>query len=237
MLLSVINFSCSKKDSAPKLEITSSKTELKYNETIQLAVNVGNSNDYEWKSSDEFVGKINAYGKFEAAHIGETEITATKNGTTAKLKLLVTPTETLFIEPYVEIGASKAIIKSKEKRTLAVEVSNAIGYAEPASAIRGNISYLFGNNGGLTGCLVGFTETTLNAERVGRFYAERYKFEGSSDGVFFLSDKNKKYSLGIEAENKDYGFIVMYFKYTETVSAKVALFDKIKAKNNYKANF
>lgn len=213
--LSVLAFSCGKKDKEVTPKLSATKTDIKYNETTQLGISVGSISDYTWKSSDEFVGTVDASGKFTANHMGETEITVTKAGFSDKIKMTVSPTETFFNEPIVEIGATKATIKSKEKRTLADEVDNALFYTDHSSSLRGGIIYAFDSNGKLTGVLVPMTETADNAKKVATFYAERYSIIGESDGIYFFSDRNRRYDLGIDPNDSDFGFVVAYFKYTD----------------------
>jgi len=221
-------YSCSKKDSAPKLSLSATKADLLYNETAQITASIGSNSEYTWSSSDEFVGEVNTSGLFTASHVGETIITAEKSGQKASYKITVSPMETFFTEPFIEIGASMASIKAKEKRTIKSETATGIYYADPSPSIRNGIIYIFDDAGKLDGAIVMFTETTSTASKVGRFYAERYKAEGISDdeSIFFFSDNNKRYSLGIDTDADTFGFSAIYIKYISAASAKAAVIQK-----------
>lgn len=219
---------CSKKDVQPKLAITQSKTEITYKEQSQLKASIGNNEDYIWTSSNNFVGTISASGQFSAAHIGKTTITAKKNDLQTSVEILVSPTETFYPEPIIEMGANMAIIKAKEKRTLSSEGSDYLIYTDPSPVVRVGILYSF-TEGLCTGIVVAFHPTSANATKVLTFYAERYSYLGGNDDLYVFNDHYQKSTIGLYPDHEDFGFSVIYVKHMPTVSINTQMANLVKS--------
>lgn len=230
MVLALLFTGCSKSDSdqpEPTIKIAAKSTEINYDETTQMSVNVGSATDYTWISSDEFVGTIDANGVFTAAHIGNTTITAEKNGKQATEDITVNPKQTLFDEPFMLLGASKSEIKAKETREIAGETENVIGYKDPSASIRAGILYEFDDDGKLSAVVIPLTETSSNATKIGTFYDERYQLIANLDGTFVFSEKDKKYSVALQANNEDLGFAVFYLQYIDPNTNESAIKSRV----------
>ncbi len=212
-IFALFAISCSKNDAAPKLTLSASKQELKYNETLQLSANIGSPNEYSWISSDKFTGDVDASGLFTAAHIGETEITAIKEGLSAKYKITVTPNETFFVEPIADFTLNKSGIKAKETRTIAAESESGLLYNNTGLHIS-QIMYGF-ENGLLSVVLADFDDTETAVNRAAAFYRERYKYLGYESDIIMFESKDKKVFVGLSVEDS-WGFGALYIKNTLT---------------------
>ncbi|MFT3904288.1 MAG: Ig-like domain-containing protein [Niabella sp.] len=232
-VLTLLFTACSKKDNAPSLSLSAERNDIKYDEAAQISTSTGSSGEYEWSSSDEFVGTVSQGGLFTADHIGNTTITAKKGNLTATYKLTVSPRETFFMEPFVEIGAFKSTTKAKEKRTLYSETESVLYYKDPSPSIRNGIIYVF-DAGKMTGAIVMFTATSANATKVGTYYAERYLYMGSSSDIIFLSDNKKRYNIGIDPNDETLGFCSIYFENTSSFAAKANILQRAKELINIK---
>ncbi|WP_300602374.1 Ig-like domain-containing protein [Niabella sp.] len=211
-LVTIALLSCGKKDSAPQLSLSATKVDIKYDETTQVNASIGVNSDYSWKSSDEFVGKVDASGKFTAGHIGKTTVTAEKSGVSKAIEITVSPIETFFSEPVLEFGQSMDYVKSKEKRMLFFENSDGFVYKTETPLIS-QILYLFSSNK-LNSALVDFIDTESTMKRALAFYNERYYYAGYSDGTAVFVSKDKSAFVGLEVSNYSWGFGAMYLKNT-----------------------
>lgn len=99
--------SCSDDNEDP-ISLASSSITLNVAEYAELTAS---DNGGTWTSSNEFVATVDKNGKVTAAHVGEAEITVSKNGSSATCKVVVNPVYTDYNFPYMTWGASVADIK------------------------------------------------------------------------------------------------------------------------------
>lgn len=199
--LFILGFSsCSKKEEAkPQLAINSTDITLYYDQTFQLELKRGNQklnfSDVTSASTDEFVGRVNSSGIFEAAHIGETEITLVHERESVKVKVTVMPRQTFLVEPSVEFGRDKSFIKLFEKRELLYESADGLIFKGENSNVL-NVFYGF-RNGQFFGAIVSFPLTSNNMERVVEYYRERYNYDGQLDDYFVHSNRSKSLMVAL----------------------------------------
>jgi len=218
LITATIFTACSKSGSdasQPQLKLSTPNTEIKYDGSTQLNVNIGSASDYTWTSSDEFIGTVDATGKFTAKHIGGVSIRAEKEGKSANQEITVLPTVDFITEPFIEFGASKAAIKAKEKRELLIDEDGGLAYKATSEAIRTGIFYLFDENDKMVAALIPFTESANYAKYVAIFYAERYQILGQDGTQFYFGEKDKKYALILDTQNDNIGFSAIYLPYPD----------------------
>jgi hypothetical protein len=217
LLLSVLIFtSCSKKDPEPEIIIDAPTLDLKYDQQHQYALKKGSddifASTFTWKSSDDKVGTIDANGRFSARKIGVTIISGTESGTSVESKVTVSPRVTLFTEPVIEFGATKADIKSKEKRKLLQETDEGLAYEGQSGTQTRGVVYLF-PGGKMSGAIMLFDNATSTATISSTFIKERYPDRETQDGkVYILNDER---TMGIiMSVDADYGYMAMYLPFT-----------------------
>lgn len=211
--------SCSKKDPEPSVIIDSPTLDLKYDQQHEFKLKKGAEDifpsTFNWVSSDEKVGKVDANGLFKSRKIGKATITGTskEGGSSVISDIVVSPYTSFIVEPSVEFGATKQTIKSQEKRSLATESTDVILFDDSDPLIR-FIGYLF-ENGRCTSSVVIFENTTRAVEQAGTFYKERYPEHGViDDGVLgFISDA-RTHSVMMSVSDQ-IGFNALYFPYDE----------------------
>jgi hypothetical protein len=199
---------CGKSDDLP-LTINESEVKLRYNGEFTFVIK--NATSVEWSSSDEFVGIIGSDGKFEARHIGETTIIGKVGWQSITAKVIVEPTVTGVIEPYITFGKRKPDVKNFEKRQLGNETSTVIFYTETSTYTWG-ARYLFEDNL--------FTSVSLlwNDSRIeegATFYAERYQHIGTSNNVYYFTDKANSVVISL-TNDRSLGYTATYSKNTST---------------------
>lgn len=213
VMVIAVCWSCQKKDTEPDFTITQQDTKLKFDQNLSLTASLGD-NQVAWSSSDEFVGTVDAKGKFVAKHIGETTITATWNGRTAVSKITVEPYTTGIAEPYLGFGANKATIKSNEKRSLGGEDVTSLLYDDGSKYTNAAI-YLFENNMLVSAGLIFKATTQTLADDIAKYYIERYQIVMEDNNIYYFTDKDAKVLVGITV-NDQLGLIAVYQKNTLT---------------------
>lgn len=103
-----------------------------------------NTNSLVWTIEDTQVAKVNNTGLVTAGLIGETNMTVkTSDGVYSEsLKVTVLPTETLFEDPILNFGESKAFIKENESRSIAEEEPESILYMGENENVRSILYFL-----------------------------------------------------------------------------------------------
>lgn len=196
---------CSKDDPAPKIEMNQSEVKLKYDEDFNFKIE--NAAAVKWTSSDDFVGIIDASGKFEAHHIGEATVTGEFDGKTLTAKVIVEPYISDVVEPSISFGSTRERIKSLEKRTLKSE-----GTAGMIFTGKGNrekeVWYTF-EDLKLTASLLTFKNSSTLADDLVKFYGERYEYLGLEEDIVIFGSKDGKYLVGI-TEFEEIGTGAMY---------------------------
>ncbi|QQT44890.1 Uncharacterised protein [Sphingobacterium multivorum] len=207
---------CSKSDS-PSMQINQKEVKLKFDGSFDFKID--NASSVEWSSSDEFVGKVGSDGKFKAAHIGEATVTGKVSGNTVSAKVIVEPYVTDIVEPTVEFGASKATVKSFEKRSLFFENSDGIIYTGQGNKEK-QVFYVFGNSKLSSSSLIFNTNFTDIGSILAKFYGERHQVLGTDSGTIFFQSKDKKTIIGISV-GSSLGLNATYIP--ESSSAKAAI--------------
>lgn len=227
ILLTVFAFlisSCSKDNPEPEAALNQTDITLHYDETFQLVVKKGDENVAFSKLtvsvSNEHVGEVKPTGLFEAKRVGETTITITGQGISLTAKVTVKPYHTLFSDPYLIFGNSKANVKGFEKRTLEVEIQDALLYKGENANIR-NVMYTF-DSGKLFSTFVLFTSTSF-IETTATYYKERFEFLGTESSEIYFIDRESKVAV-VLSYNNSLGFNAAYF---DASSISMSAFNKI----------
>lgn len=206
ILLGAFFIGCSKSETAkPKLSLNATEVKLNYDEEFQFVLKRGEEvisfSSVTTSSTDEFVGRVNNSGVFEAQHVGETDITLVHEGESIKAKIIVEPIYTFFQEPFNEFGKGKSQIKSLEKRRLLFEDTNGLIYSGENNRVE-YIGYLFENNR-LKGSIVDFKNSRIYVNDIMYFYDERYTFEGEEDDIYLFTNKSKNIVVGLTIANAE----------------------------------
>lgn len=106
--------SCGDENENTDVTLDQNKLEISYNSTGELkASEKGGS----WSSDNDFIATVEN-GKVTAKHVGSTNITYTKDGSTAVCQVTVSPIYTNFTFPVMNWGASKAGVKAEVPASL-----------------------------------------------------------------------------------------------------------------------
>lgn len=124
MTISLIVIVGCSSDNNEILSISQKNLILRSGETTFLTA----SEDVVWRSTNEFVVKVDESGKVKANHIGKAFIVASNNNGTAKCEVEVVSIYPQFEEPIIEFGLSKDEVKAKEKRKIFTEEEDRLGY-------------------------------------------------------------------------------------------------------------
>lgn len=103
--------SCTEDEPQEPITLSSTAIELNIGEFSELTA----SEKGTWTSSNEFVATVDKNGKVEAAHVGEAEITVTKDGESATCKVVVKPVNTDYTFPNMIWGADVKTVKESMK--------------------------------------------------------------------------------------------------------------------------
>ncbi|WP_159468018.1 Ig-like domain-containing protein [Dyadobacter sp. 3J3] len=206
---------CSKsEDKTPEPEtiIDSPTIELKYDSQHQYALKKGSADvfpsTFNWISSNEKVGKVDANGLFKARKIGETTITGTAYGKNVESKVTITPYVTLFTEPYIEFGALKETIKSKEKRKLLTETATGLLYEGSSITQTRAVLYVFTNQR-LASAGILFENATSTVALSSTFLKERYPDRATIDGKVYMLNDERTWGVVLTVD-PSYGYMGVY---------------------------
>lgn len=184
--------SCGSDDEGEKFSISESKLTLHFEETEQLSA----TTNVTWSSENEFVAIVNSNGLVEGGHVGKTNIVATStDGNSAKCEVEIVPVYSTYKEPYLEFGASKATVKSKETRKLYKEQTSSLAYEGENSFVE-LVLYSFDDNGKLKGASIALSLAC--ASEVTKFLLERYQPAAVEDGVYlFINGNAGDFNMGV----------------------------------------
>lgn len=227
--------SCSSGDD-DKFSISEKNLTLHFEETEQLSATA----TADWKSENDFVAKVNSNGLVEGNHVGKTNIIATSTDGSAKCEVEVVPVYSTYKEPFLEFGASKATVKSKETRKLYNENSEIITYEGENSNVK-LVGYNFDDNGKLSGVAVAVSFASTS--EVTKFLLERYQPVTEEDGVYvFINNNINDYTMFVTLSvESSYIGIVYLPKSSKSRSAEIEnyqtelksmLEDALKSKNH-----
>lgn len=214
IILTVFAFlisSCSKDSPEPEAVLNQSDVTLHYDEDFQFVVTKGDESvafsTLTVSVSNEHVGEVTSTGLFEAKRVGETTINITGQGISLTAKVTVKPYHTLFSDPYLNFGDSKASVKGFEKRNLEAEIQDALLYKGENANIR-NVMYTF-DSGELFSTYVLFTSTSF-IETTATYYQERFEFLGAESSEIYFIDRESKVAV-VLSYNTTLGFHATYF--------------------------
>lgn len=226
-LASTITLSCSKDGTEPSATLNQSEVNLNYDGEFQFVVSKGNESvDFSTltaSSSNEFVGRINNSGMFEANKVGETTIKIMGDGISLEATVTVTPYHELFDEPIIDFTANKTTIRDSENRKFVQEVDEFLIFEGENSRIN-NVVYLFGANGRLRSAMSLYPTTSSLVENIAVFYLERYDYLGQEDDIFVFRSEDKSILVGL-GNIPVFGFGATYF--SSTSSQAIASLSKL----------
>ncbi len=204
--------SCSDGDDE-KFSINKNKLTLHYEETEQLTA----SESAEWISENDFVAGVSSDGLVEGGHVGKTNIVATSTaGGSAVCEVEITPVYSTYIEPFLEFGASKETVKSKETRDLYKEESTSLIFEGENSLVR-LVLYSFDDSGKLKDA--GVVLSLACASEATKFLIERYLPIGENDGVYvFINGNSKNYTMGVGLSVQKSFILITYVPLSSTSS-------------------
>ncbi|WP_214228249.1 Ig-like domain-containing protein [Pedobacter sp. B4-66] len=223
LALAMILTSCSKKAPEPVYSLDQTALELNYDKEHQFVIKLGSKDieesEFKWSSSDETVGYVSASGLFNAYRIGKTTIKAIGANVTLTSVINVAPYSTLCAEPYIEYGATKSIVKSKETRTLQDETATALYYRGENAKIKSAL-YGFDNNL-LQSMVLVFSDTEAVVKESIKFFSERYTYLGVEDDLYLFANVDTFIGMGYFDE---LGFCAIYLenKTGETANLQAA---------------
>jgi len=214
LALAVILTSCSKKEPEPEYSLDQTDLELNYDKEHQFTIKLGskdiNESEFTWTSTDETVGYVSTSGLFNAYRIGKTTVKAVGANVTLTAVITVAPYSTLCAEPFIQYGATKSLIKSKETRTLQEETATALYYRGENAKVK-NVLYGF-PEGPLHSMVLVFTDTEAVVKESIKFFSERYTYLGIEDDLYLFANVDSYIGMGYFEK---LGFCAIYLKNEE----------------------
>jgi hypothetical protein len=191
-IVSVSFVSCGSDDDDPGLSITPESVVMHYNDTKQLKSEGATS----WLSNDEFVATVDQKGVVTGGHVGTTQIVASNGKKSASATITITPEYDLYDTPITDFGASKSVIKSKERHELSSEKDSYLSYTYSEGNHPCLVTYNFDQNK-LSTILVALKYSDYIT--AGYYLIERYQPFGKTDElyVFINSNKTDKATMGV----------------------------------------
>lgn len=98
----LVVLSCKKEYNEEKIKLNYSSYTLTADETVQLTITEGNSNEIRWSSENEFVASVSENGLVTGLHVGSTVIRAEEG----YCEIIVTPKYSYYQEPSTAWGTS-----------------------------------------------------------------------------------------------------------------------------------
>lgn len=202
--MALIFISCSKDEKdepsiqTDYLTINNSSLALYCNDTITMSVSSSDALK-GYVSNDTTIATVTATGKVQAVSVGTTTITVSSAGKTANCSVVVNPKSTLYVEPYLNFGASIADVKSHVSNTLNNESATSLVYNSTDTDVRG-ILYSF-TDGKLTSICVLLANTTATVNESAVFLKERYKYLGLVGSVGCLVDRKTNVDVFISVDS------------------------------------
>lgn len=197
LLLNVflLSFGC-KTDKLESIQLSQDKISMHYNESIQLDIIYSPADLdipplFNWYSEDTNIATVSSKGLVKGVKIGNTNITVQTADKLfrANCTVEIIPVSNLLWLPVVELGQSKAYVKSNESRVLLTEIETAIAYEGENSKIR-MIMYIF-EDGKLTSAYVLLQNSLEIVREIRIFLEERFDLLTISDGarIYKMNDE------------------------------------------------
>ena len=182
--------SCSDDDENDMNRLSQNELFLMAGQSAKLIYN----GDCTWKSNDPLIAEVDDNGNVTANRIGETMIWANDEF----CKVIVTPKYNTYMEPCMEWGTSKSIVKSFMNGFEFVgEDDNSIGYIDYNHNF--GYMYMFENNS-LYASIV-MTNILSYGEEVTDFLLERYVTVSMDNNLILMSSIDGKMAVGIMFES------------------------------------
>ena len=171
---------CSSDDDKNDISLNETNTTLKYTKTHQI--NATSDTKITYAVENEYHASVSESGLVTAGKIGETNIILTNGDDTKHFKVTVEPESTMYPNPNLEFGISKADL-IKKLGTPNKETSSGMSYNN-FSTKAPEVAYLFDSNNKLES--VGVIVKTAYSSELGTYLGERYVYGTSIEGEYTL---------------------------------------------------
>lgn len=214
-LMVVVLVSCGKDEAPDIITLDRSEVALYFGDNYQIEARSNSTIAYE--SKDEYHASVTTDGLVIARYVGETSISLSNAEDDKLLKITVQPKYSLYPEPEVEFGASKADVISKFGEPV-TDTGTAIGYDEysPGAPI---LMFAFDENDKVAAYSV--MVSAYRMEGLVNFIGERYHPAGSTDGMFIfmngLKPETASMAVAISLYNSNY-VAALYLPYSNLKS-------------------
>lgn len=182
------------------------------NMTAGTSTSIENGKGIDWESENEYIATV-SNGTVNALRVGSVRITSDKGSFT----VTVSPSSSLYEEPYMKWGSSVSTVKSYMKGyTLLGEKNNILLYYGNGAATY--IGYTFENS--KLDNSVAYIPTSYLDELVD-FINERYVYAYKGDDYLGYVSIDKKIAVLITAQNLNskYYYAVLYCDFTSSSSS------------------
>lgn len=196
-------------DDPTEIYLNTNSAAVNYGATTTLTATEKNCS---WSSDNDFVASVDQNGKVTANHVGEAVITAAKNGVSATCKVTVLGTNTNFLLPVLDWGATVAQVKAQVPATLnlVIDLADQLGYTTDGGFP--SYGYTFSSNA-LDG--VGMIVTAEQDETgdLYEFLGQHYELINEGDLVdTFANAKNANdATMNVDYGLNDAGNVEVYF--------------------------
>lgn len=180
--------SCGDDETPQEIYLNTNSAAISYHQTQTLTATEKNCN---WSSDNEFVATVDKDGVVTANHVGEATVTAEKNGVSASCKVTVVATNTAFVLPVLDWGATVAQVKAKVPTNLKLvqDEADELGYESEDNGGFPAYGYTFTNNALDGAGLVVTLQQDEDGDLMG-FLEQNYKELEEADDVFVFINAN-----------------------------------------------
>ena len=197
------------------------------NQTLSVGQSYTIPSDGTWVSDNDLIASID--GKtVKGLRVGEVSI---RNGGQS-FNVTVNPTITLFKDPCLDFGSSKATVKGfMSGFPSPTEKEESLTYAEVANGTAVGYSYTF-KNGKLDMTMVMAHNSIASAERFGEYLAQRYVAVGANDDIIGMVSPDKKViiAVAVKVYSGNIMYVIVYMPNdddTKTRSTDISIFEKM----------
>lgn len=195
-----------KKDDSSVMNLQTKELSLYSGERGTLQI-TPKSKECSFVSDNPLIASVSSAGEVKGITVGEAYITVsnTTENFSAKCKVTIRPKYSMYKEPYMGFGSSKATVKSNESRTLASETTDGLLYNGENRYIE-KVVYTFENSKmSAVGCLISNTYASL----LGDYLAERYVFvdaDIAKNRIYYISP-DQKIAVVLEVVSVSYSLV------------------------------